>query len=178
MAQAGCTVLLAVPQLAYGDAAFVGEVDVGGVREAAGDVHQAVLLQLEGEELGVLVFQLEFLYEPGDIDVLPRVLLSVGVQPHQKPSKVGAALDRLTARDGASDGGAFERDGHTRGVLPRSPLQALVHALDQALGPFVEVSLIESAAGHSALLPQMPQMPQPGYGEVPTVPPAARAGEE
>ncbi|MFD4232147.1 hypothetical protein [Streptomyces sp. NPDC058545] len=95
VAETSGAVLLQVLQGVHGDATFVREVNVRrSTSEGAGDVCQAALLQLEGEHGGVFGHFM-FFDEPGDVDVVPRVLLSVGVQPHQQPCRVGAALDRL-----------------------------------------------------------------------------------
>ena len=154
VAQPGGAVLLKVLQPLYGNDAFVGEVDVGGSGHVAGDVHQAVLLELESKDGGIFVFERMFFDEPGHVDVFGWSLLVVGVQPHQQLCQVGTALDRPDAAQHASRCAAFGLDLHTRRVAPRGLLQALLQAPDVCLRELVEVAGAD-ATGHVALLSQM-----------------------
>jgi hypothetical protein len=124
VAQPGGAVLLKVLQPLYGDDALVGEVDVGGSGHDTGDVHQAVLLELESKDGGIFVCEPMLFDEPGYVDVVGWVLLAVGVQPQQQLCQAGTALNRPAAAQRASRCAA-SASICTRGGLRRAAFSKL-----------------------------------------------------
>ncbi|MEU6895528.1 hypothetical protein ABZ934_27885 [Streptomyces sp. NPDC046557] len=72
----GGAVLLQVLQLAHGDAAGVAETDELRGPRSAKEMHQPLLVELEGQDGRVLVLQLEFFSEGVDVDERRPVCLA------------------------------------------------------------------------------------------------------